>query len=121
MDKTIIYYTSNQEGSLFEEKIRENILKHKGNLPIISVSQKPMGFGKNICVGDVGHSYLNEFRQILQKLLILLILFLPKLIFCIHQIILNSNPKEIICIGTTIFGFFSKIRGYIPIVERTTQ
>ena len=65
MDKTIIYYTSNQEGSLFEEKIRENILKHKGNLPIISVSQKPMGFGKNICVGDVGHSYLNEFRQIL--------------------------------------------------------
>lgn len=63
--KTIIYYTANTEDPKFEAKIRANILKHKGNLPIISVSQKPLDFGKNICVGNVGHTYFNEYRQML--------------------------------------------------------
>lgn len=63
--KTIIYYSANSEDPKFEAKICENILKQKGYIPIISVSQKPMDFGKNICVGEIGHSYLNEFRQIL--------------------------------------------------------
>lgn len=63
--KTILYYTANTEDHKFEAKIRKNILKQKGDVPIISVSQKPMDFGKNICVGDVGHSYLNMYRQIL--------------------------------------------------------
>jgi hypothetical protein len=62
---TIIYYTSNHEDPKFEAKIQANIIKQKGDLPIISVSQKPIDFGNNICVGDVGLSYLNEFRQIL--------------------------------------------------------
>ena len=64
-DKTIIYYTSNREKPEFERKIIESLKKQAGDIPIISVSQKPMNLGKNICVGDVGHSYLNEFRQIL--------------------------------------------------------
>lgn len=64
-NKTIIYYTANREDPEFEEKIRGNILKQKGDLPIISVSQKPIDFGKNICVGDVGNSYINAWRQIL--------------------------------------------------------
>jgi hypothetical protein len=64
-NKTIIYVTSNRENENFEKEIRANILGNCGGLPIISVSQKPINFGKNICVGDVGHSYLNEFRQIL--------------------------------------------------------
>lgn len=63
--KTIIYYTANTEDPKFEEKICKNILKQKCNLPIVSVSQKPMDFGENICVGDVGHSDLNAFRQLL--------------------------------------------------------
>ncbi len=64
-DKTIIYYTGNREEEKFEEKIRRGILDACGGLPIISVSQKPMDFGMNICVGDVGQSYLNAFRQLL--------------------------------------------------------
>lgn len=63
--KTILYYTSSREDPKFEKKIRANVLKNSGGLPIISVSQKPIKFGKNICVGDVGLSYLNEWRQIL--------------------------------------------------------
>ena len=65
MDATIIYYTSNKESPEFEEKIRDNILKVSGGLPIISISQKPIDFGKNICVGDVGASGFNMFRQVL--------------------------------------------------------
>ncbi len=64
-NRTIIYYTSNREDPNFEEKIRANILKEKGDIPVISVSQKPITFGTNICVGDVGHSYLNAWRQLL--------------------------------------------------------
>lgn len=62
---TIIYYTSNRESPEFERKIQENLLKACGNLPIISVSQKPIDLGTNICVGDVGASGFNCFRQIL--------------------------------------------------------
>lgn len=60
----IIYISSNQEDDRFEEKIRQNILSVT-NLPIISVTQKPINFGKNIAVGSVGVSGFNMFRQIL--------------------------------------------------------
>lgn len=62
---TIVYFTSNHEDCVFEEKIRANILKNKGDISVISVSQKPIDFGKNICVGDVGLSYQNEYHQTL--------------------------------------------------------
>lgn len=62
--KTVVYYTANREDPVFEQKIMDNILANKGDLPLISVSQKPIDFGENICVGDVGCSYQNEFRQI---------------------------------------------------------
>ena len=65
LNKTILYYTCNRENESFESKIMSNILTKSGGLPIVSVSQKPIKFGKNICVGDVGMSYFNEFRQIL--------------------------------------------------------
>lgn len=65
MTKTILYYTSNHEKPDFEERVRENILKVSGGLPIISVSQKPIKFGRNICVYDVGTSGFNMFRQVL--------------------------------------------------------
>ncbi|MBI4137316.1 hypothetical protein HY469_04605 [Candidatus Roizmanbacteria bacterium] len=61
---TIIYYTSNREKPEFEKRVRENILKVAGGLPIVSVSQKPIDFGRNICVGNVGVSGFNMFRQV---------------------------------------------------------
>jgi len=60
----IIYYSSNRESPEFEARIRETLLKNCGNLPIISVTQKPMELGKNICVGEIGASGFNCFRQI---------------------------------------------------------
>lgn len=65
MNTTIIYYSSNKESQEFEKKIVANLLENCGGLPIISVSHKPMNLGKNICVGDVGASGFNMFRQVL--------------------------------------------------------
>jgi hypothetical protein len=65
MNKTILYYTSNQEDPEFEQKIQDNLLSKCGDMPIVSVSQKPIELGQNICVGDIGFSYKSEFHQIL--------------------------------------------------------
>ena len=64
-DITVIYYTSNYMTGKFIEKTKEQLLSVIGDLPLISVSHKPMNFGTNICVGDVGRSHLNIYRQIL--------------------------------------------------------
>jgi len=64
LDTTLIYYSSNREKPEFEERIRNEIIKNSGGLPIISVTQKPIDFGENILVGDVGASGFNMFRQV---------------------------------------------------------
>lgn len=64
-DLSAIFYTSNyMDGQPFMEKVKEHLLK-VWHGPLISVSQKPMDFGENICIGDVGRSHLNIYRQIL--------------------------------------------------------
>jgi len=62
---TVIYYTSNQEKKEFEQKIRAKLFEAIGELPLISVSQKPIEFGYNICVGDIGASDENILKQLL--------------------------------------------------------
>jgi hypothetical protein len=62
---TIIYYTSNREHPDFEARIQENLLKVAGDLPIISISQKPVALGENICVGEQPACYSNSFQQLL--------------------------------------------------------
>lgn len=62
---TVIYYTSNREKEDFELKIRRRLLKTIGDTPLISVSQKPIDFGENICVGTRGTSDHNIYRQML--------------------------------------------------------
>ncbi len=65
IDLTIIFYTANSFENKLSMEVRENLLKVAGKYPIISVSQKPMDFGKNICVGEIGRSQRNLYRQIL--------------------------------------------------------
>jgi hypothetical protein len=67
-DLTIIYYTSNyldDHNPYFLANTKKQLLKATPDLPIISVSQKPTNLGKNICLGDIGRSTLNIYRQIL--------------------------------------------------------
>ena len=65
-DLTVIYYTNNLEKPEFEGRIQKTLKESTDSLgvPIISVSQKPIDFGKNICVGEVGASSQNAFRQL---------------------------------------------------------
>lgn len=64
-DLTIIYYTSNKEDPRFEGRIQHSLWHTIRGLPLISVSQKPIDFGTNICVGDVGITGHNALRQLL--------------------------------------------------------
>lgn len=64
MSATIIYYSSNKEDEVFEQKVIDSLLSVAGSLPIISVTQKPLNLGHNICVGDVGASNFNLYRQV---------------------------------------------------------
>lgn len=63
MKSTIVYYSSGHEDENFEKNITDDLLSKIEDLPLISVTQKPMKLGKNICVGDVGMSYINIMRQ----------------------------------------------------------
>ena len=62
---TVIHYTANNKPTEFSQRVRDwNMSAIGNNLPIISISQKPIDFGENICVGDVGVSLHNAWRQI---------------------------------------------------------
>lgn len=64
-DLTIVYYTANRETPAFEALIRDRLRAAAGGTPIISVVQDPAdpGIGERICVGPVGASYRNCYRQ----------------------------------------------------------
>ena len=63
-DLTIIYYSANVISEFFANNVRNQILKVTGDIPIISITHKPIIFGENICV-DLERSYLNIYRQAL--------------------------------------------------------
>jgi len=64
-DLTVVYYTSNYISEHFFKHTMDALLNSIGDLPLITVSQKPMDIGENICVGNIGRSHLNIYRQIL--------------------------------------------------------
>lgn len=65
-DLSIVYYTANTIPESTGQKVRDYLLKvTESKIPIISVSQKPIDFGKNICVGQIGRSKYNCYKQIL--------------------------------------------------------
>jgi len=69
LDLTVIYYTSNyleEQNPVFVSNTKKQLLKAIGNHPLISISQKSMDFGTNLCVGDIGRKHRNIYWQILQ-------------------------------------------------------
>ncbi len=64
MKGAIIYISSNRENIEFEYKISNSMNMQKRNLSVYSVTQKPMSFDNNICVGNVGVSGFNFCRQL---------------------------------------------------------
>ncbi len=65
-DLTLLYYTANTISDACAKNVREHLLKvTKNEFPIVSVSQKPIDFGTNICIGKIGKSQYNCYKQIL--------------------------------------------------------
>lgn len=64
-DLTVIYYTANVISEHFAHNTQKQLLKAIGDLPLISVSKKPMDLGQNICVGETPRTHLNIYRQAL--------------------------------------------------------
>jgi hypothetical protein len=63
-ERSILYYTDNSLDSKLFDLCQKQLIKAAGDVPIISVSQKPINFGKNFCIGDIGRSHLSLFRQL---------------------------------------------------------
>jgi len=64
-DLTVVYYTANREDPTFEARVRERLVLASDGLPIISVSQQPLDFGRNLCVGEQEPCMWNARRQML--------------------------------------------------------
>jgi hypothetical protein len=62
---TVIYYTAQRIPEGFARRVRMHLLTVIGEAPLISVTQRPLDFGQNICVGEIGFSTYNVYRQIL--------------------------------------------------------
>ena len=64
-DLTLLYYTANTVSDYCAKRVRRHLLEiTKAQFPLVSVSQKPLNFGENICVGSIGKSYYNCYKQI---------------------------------------------------------
>lgn len=64
MTKAILYYTDNVSVPKYiVEAVKRQLLK--ADLPIISVTQIPMDFGRNICIGSIGRSRISMTKQVL--------------------------------------------------------
>lgn len=64
-DLTVIYYTDSQLAEPLASRVRAHLLTVIGDTPLISVSQQPLAFGHNICVGEQGRSLENIYRAVL--------------------------------------------------------
>lgn len=62
---TVVYYTSNREVPAFEAGIIRSLRESCGDAPVVSVSQCPVDFGHNICVGEIGVNEMNAIHQAL--------------------------------------------------------
>ena len=67
-DTTIIYLTDNSLDVALEVACQRLLLNAAQGRRIVSVSQRPMGFGDNVCVGDIGRSGLSMDRQMMAGL-----------------------------------------------------
>lgn len=62
---TIVYYSASTEEPGFEARVQRQIVEaNDGRNPIVSVTQKPVPFGLNVCVGERTSCDANAFRQL---------------------------------------------------------
>ena len=69
MTKGIIYYTDNSLNEQFAQGFRDRLIHAAPDIPIVSVSQKPIDFGHNICIGKLERSLYSMWKQVLTALI----------------------------------------------------
>ena len=62
-DLSIIYYTDNSLPPEFEARCQRELKRAARGQTIISVSQKPLDFGENICMEGIGRNLHSLFAQ----------------------------------------------------------
>ena len=67
-DLAIIYLTDGSVDLWLAERCRALLIRAAAGLPIVSVSQAPLAFGDNVCLGPLGRSGLSMDRQMLAGL-----------------------------------------------------
>lgn len=63
MNTTVLYLTDNQLDSNIERVCKKYLLQAIKDLPLVSVSQKPIDLGQNISVGELPRSSLSICKQ----------------------------------------------------------
>lgn len=81
----IVYYTDNEIDPEIMTQVQEQI--KKANLPIVSVSLKPLNFGKNVII-EGKRGYLTMFKQILAGLEAL---DTDVVFFCEHDVLYHQS------------------------------
>ena len=66
--QTILYLTDNSLDKDIASLCQNVLYREAKGLPIISVSQKPIDFGENVCVGEIGRSWSSLYKQLLAGL-----------------------------------------------------
>lgn len=68
IDKTIVYLTDSELREQVARVCRKALARNACGLPIVSVSQRPLDFGQNVCVGEIGRSGASIYTQLLAGL-----------------------------------------------------
>jgi len=66
--QTILYITDNSLDDSIMLPCQKILLREAGDIRIVSVSQKPIAFGDNICVGEIGRSWMSLYKGLLAGL-----------------------------------------------------
>lgn len=64
----VVYYTDSRLDETLANAVRKQLQLACGVIPIISVSKVPLNFGKNVCIGDIPHSYESMYKEVLAGL-----------------------------------------------------
>lgn len=99
MNKGIIYYTDNMLDDKIAEVVRKQIIKVSEGIEIISVSLKPIDFGKNAVIVSE-RSVLTMFRQILLALEMSTVDFVY---FCEHDVLYTKSHFDFVGHGNVYY------------------
>ena len=62
--QTILYLTDNSLDPAIADMCQHVLMQEADGMPIVSISQKPIEFGENHCIGEIGRSWTSLYKQL---------------------------------------------------------